>query len=85
MAGRKIEYRKQAITLDQQIERLRRQGVVIGNEGKARECLADIGYYRLGFYTLEQGWHSVNVKIWKFFEKFFAYQENSPYLCYKKE
>lgn len=51
MARRKIEYRKHAITLDQQIERLRNKGVVIEDEDKAKECLADIGYYRLGFYT----------------------------------
>lgn len=51
MARRKIEYRKQAKTLDQQIERLRNKGVVIMDEDKTRECLADIGYYRLGFYT----------------------------------
>ena len=48
MARRKIEYRKQAKTLDQQIERLRNKGVVIMDEDKTRECLADIGYYRLG-------------------------------------
>ena len=29
---------------------LRRHGVVISDEAKAREYLADIGYYRLGFY-----------------------------------
>lgn len=51
MARRKTEYRKQAITIDQQIERLRTKGVVIEDESKARECLADIGYYRLGFYA----------------------------------
>ena len=49
--ARKTKYRKQAITLDQQIERLRNKGVLIKDENKARECLADIGYYRLGFYT----------------------------------
>lgn len=51
MARRKTIYRKQAITLEQQIERLRMKGVVVEDENKARECLADIGYYRLGFYT----------------------------------
>lgn len=41
---------KKAITLDRQIELLRQRGVVVHNEEKARECLLDIGYFRLCSY-----------------------------------
>lgn len=41
---------KQATTLDEQIDILRRRGMVIVDENKAKEVLLDIGYYRLGFY-----------------------------------
>ena len=50
MARTKIPYNKHATTYDEQIHLLRSRGLVIVNEDKARECLADIGYYRLGFY-----------------------------------
>lgn len=50
MARRKISYNKRATTHEEQIAILRRHGVVISDEAKAREYLADIGYYRLGFY-----------------------------------
>ena len=50
MARRKIPYNKRATTYEEQITILRRHGVVISDEAKAREYLADIGYYRLGFY-----------------------------------
>ncbi|WP_286151381.1 Abi family protein [Bacteroides acidifaciens] len=50
MAKRKIPYTKRATTYDEQIANLRRHGVVISDEAKAKECLADMGYYRLGFY-----------------------------------
>lgn len=50
MARRKIPYTKRAKSLDEQIEKLRRHGVDISDESKAKECLSDIGYYRLGFY-----------------------------------
>ena len=50
MARRKIPYNKRATTHEEQIAILRRHGVEISDEAKAREYLADIGYYRLGFY-----------------------------------
>ena len=50
MPRRKIPYTKRATTLDEQLEKLRRHGVIISDEPKAKEYLADIGYYRLGFY-----------------------------------
>ena len=50
MARPKIPYTKRAKTLDEQITTLRRHGVVVSNEEKAKEYLSDIGYYRLGFY-----------------------------------
>ena len=50
MARRKIPYTKRATTLEQQIQKLKRKGVVISDEEKVKEVLADIGYYRLGFY-----------------------------------
>ena len=50
MAITKIAYTKQATTYDEQIRILRSRGVVISDVAKAKECLADIGYYRLGFY-----------------------------------
>ncbi|RZK11943.1 MAG: Abi family protein, partial [Flavobacterium sp.] len=42
-----------ATTVDEQIALLKGRGMVgmiIDNEGKAKEILLDIGYYRLGFY-----------------------------------
>lgn len=50
MARPKIPYTKRAKTLDEQIATLRRHGVVVSDEEKAKEYLSDIGYYRLGFY-----------------------------------
>lgn len=51
MMGRtKSTYTKQAKSLDEQIAILRSRNVVINDEEKAKEYLADIGYYRLGFY-----------------------------------
>lgn len=41
---------KTATTLEEQIQLLRKRGVEISDENKAKECLADIGYYRLCFY-----------------------------------
>lgn len=41
---------KLATTIDEQIARLESRGMVIDNREKAKECLLDIGYYRLGFY-----------------------------------
>lgn len=42
-----------ATTIDQQVERLIKRGLILDNEieiKKAKEILSDIGYYRLGFY-----------------------------------
>ncbi|MCQ2111558.1 MAG: Abi family protein [Bacteroidaceae bacterium] len=47
----RTQYEKQAKSFDEQISILRRNGVVINDEIKAKEYLSDIGYYRLGFYA----------------------------------
>lgn len=39
-----------ATDIDEQIGLLRGRGMVIEDEDKAKECLLDIGYFRLGFY-----------------------------------
>ena len=36
---------KYATTLDEQVEKLKNRGLVINDEGKAKEVLLDIGYY----------------------------------------
>lgn len=41
---------KKAYTIDQQIARLKSNGMAFDNEEKAKEILLDVGYYRLGFY-----------------------------------
>lgn len=41
---------RKAITLDEQIAKLRSRGMNISDVEKAKEVLFDIGYYRLGFY-----------------------------------
>ena len=41
---------KKATTLDEQISLLRKRGVEISSEEKAKECLLDIGYFRLCSY-----------------------------------
>jgi abortive infection bacteriophage resistance protein len=42
---------KQATTVQEQIEKLKKRGLVLDmEEGKAKEILNDIGYFRLGFY-----------------------------------
>ena len=41
---------KQATSIDEQIERLKNRGMIIKDEAFAKEMLAYIGYYRLGFY-----------------------------------
>lgn len=42
---------KKAYTIDQQIARLKSNGMAFDNEEKAKEILLDVGYYRLGFYS----------------------------------
>lgn len=41
---------KYATTIDEQIQRLKDRGLIIGDEDKAKEVLLDIGYYRFGSY-----------------------------------
>ena len=42
---------KKAYTIEQQIARLKSNGMTFDNEEKAKEILLDVGYYRLGFYS----------------------------------
>ena len=51
MSRSKQTYTKVAKSLDDQVSLMRSRGVVIVDEVKAKEYLADIGYYRLGFYS----------------------------------
>lgn len=39
-----------ATNIDEQIALLEQRGMSIADKEKARECLLDIGYFRLGFY-----------------------------------
>jgi abortive infection bacteriophage resistance protein len=41
---------KLATNVDEQIVKLESRGMTIGDKDKAKECLLDIGYFRLGFY-----------------------------------
>ena len=41
---------KFATTIEEQIKILESRGMIIPDVDKAKECLLDIGYYRLGFY-----------------------------------
>ena len=41
---------KFATNIEEQITRLESRGMTIGDKEKAKECLLDIGYFRLGFY-----------------------------------
>jgi len=50
MGRKKPAYTKQAKSLDEQLAILRSRNVIINDENKAKEYLADIGFYRLGFY-----------------------------------
>ena len=45
-----INLMKRAITLEEQIDLLRSRNVAVENEDKAKECLLDIGYFRLCSY-----------------------------------
>lgn len=42
---------KKALNIDEQIERMKSNGMLFDNEEKAKEILLDIGYYRFGFYS----------------------------------
>lgn len=43
-------YIKTATTIEEQIAKLKKRGLIISDDDKAKEILSDIGYYRLGFY-----------------------------------
>lgn len=47
----KIEYHKQPLTLDQQVQKLKERGLVFDDESKAKAYLFNISYYRLRAYT----------------------------------
>lgn len=55
---------KTATTIEEQIARLKKRGMAIADESKAKEILLDIGYYRLGFYwfPFEKGYPN---KLWR--------------------
>lgn len=42
---------KKAYTIEEQIARLKSNGMIFDNEEKAKEILLDVGYYRLVFYS----------------------------------
>lgn len=42
---------KKAYTIEEQIGRLKSNGMIFDTEEKAKEILLDVGYYRLGFYS----------------------------------
>ncbi len=42
---------KQALTVEEQIAKLKNRGMIFDDEEKAKEILSDVGYYRLGFYS----------------------------------
>ncbi len=41
---------KRALSIDDQLELMKRRGLVIGDDNIAKDVLSVIGYYRLGFY-----------------------------------
>lgn len=49
--GKRV-YAKKPYTVEQQIELLRRRGMVIADESAARHCLSNVSYYRLRAYWL---------------------------------
>ncbi len=53
---------KKALTIDEQIAKLKSRGMVFDDEEKAKEILLDVGYYRLGFYSFpyEKKYPSLN-------------------------
>ena len=55
---------KKAYTIDQQIARLKANGMAFDDEEKAKEILLDVGYYRLGFYSFPyeiNAWNIVTI------------------------
>ena len=61
-------YIKTATTIEEQIAKLRKRGLTISDEDKAKEILSDIGYYRLGFYWFpyEKGYPKKNKRNHQF-------------------
>lgn len=59
---------KLATTIDEQIAKLRKRGMLISNVNKTKEILSDIGYYRLGFYwfPFEYGYPNKSKRLHKF-------------------
>lgn len=47
----RIEYHKQPLTLDQQVQKLKERGLVFDDESRAKAYLFNISYYRLRAYT----------------------------------
>ena len=43
---------KTATSIEEQIQLLEERGMIFNDKEKAKEILLDIGYYRLGFYSL---------------------------------
>ncbi len=46
----RMNFKKTATTIEQQLEKLQTRGMIFENGEKAMENLLDIGYFRLGFY-----------------------------------
>lgn len=59
---------KHAISIEDQLSLLKSRGLVVLDEQKAKEVLADIGYYRLGFYLFpfEQSYPDLNHRTHKY-------------------
>ncbi|MBS1770545.1 MAG: Abi family protein [Acidobacteria bacterium] len=45
-----VPFDKEPLTLDEQVDQLKKRGMLIGDEVKARTCLSNISYYRLSAY-----------------------------------
>lgn len=50
MKKRKLKYLKKSASYDIQLKNLRKHGIIISDETKAKEFLSNVGYYRFGFY-----------------------------------
>ena len=61
---------KRAITIKEQIAKLRNRGVIISNEQKAEEVLLDIGYFRLCsyFFPFEESYPEYDDRTHQFVE-----------------
>ena len=54
---------KFATNVEEQIAKLESRGMTISDREKAKECLLDIGYFRLGFYWFPFEKHNKKTKI----------------------